>query len=113
LSSYKKIEEEIINVSILQNQGLDDIFNKIYSLFFKGHLDIRDELIINNVRHKNLLIKARNNLEEVLKSIENNMPIDFIEIDLMEAMENLGLIVGKSVSDDLVDKIFDEFCIGK
>ncbi|MDD4088524.1 MAG: hypothetical protein PHP29_02390, partial [Tissierellia bacterium] len=43
----------------------------------------------------------------------NNMPIDFIEIDLMEAMENLGLIVGKSVSDDLVDKIFDEFCIGK
>nr|MBP7278833.1 GTP-binding protein [Sedimentibacter sp.] len=113
LSSYKKIEEEIINVSILQNQGLDDIINKIYSLFFKGRLDIRDELIINNVRHKNLLIKAKNNIEEVLKSIENNMPIDFIEIDLMQAMENLGLIVGKSVSDDLIDKIFDEFCIGK
>ena len=49
----------------------------------------------------------------MLKSIENNMPIDFIEIDLMQAMENLGLIVGKSVSDDLIDKIFDEFCIGK
>jgi tRNA modification GTPase len=113
LSSYKKIEDEIINVSILQNQGLNDIINKIYSLFFKGRLDIRDELIINNVRHKNLLIKAKNNIEEVLKSIENNMPIDFIEIDLMQAMENLGLIVGKSVSDDLIDKIFDEFCIGK
>ena len=113
LSSYKKIEEEIINVSILQAQGLDDIINKINSLFFEGHLDVTDELIINNVRHKNLLIKAKNSIEEVLSSIKNNMPIDFIEIDLMEAMENLGLIVGKSVSDDLVDKIFDEFCIGK
>jgi len=113
LSSYKKIEEEIINVSIIQNQGLDDIINKINSLFFEGHLDVTDELIINNVRHKNLLIKAKNSIEEVLSSIENNMPIDFIEIDLMDAMKNLGLIVGKSVSDDLVDKIFDEFCIGK
>ncbi len=113
LSSYKKIEKEIIDVSILQNQGLDDIINKINSLFFEGHLNITDALIINNARHKNLLIKAKNNIEEVIKSIENNMPIDFIEIDLKEAMENLGLIVGKSVSDDLVDKIFDEFCIGK
>lgn len=52
-------------------------------------------------------------LEEVLKSIENGMTIDFIEIDLKDSMESLGLIVGKSVSDDLVQKIFSEFCIGK
>ncbi|MGI5889440.1 MAG: tRNA uridine-5-carboxymethylaminomethyl(34) synthesis GTPase MnmE [Sedimentibacter sp.] len=113
LSSYKKIEEDIINVSILQNQGLDDIIDKISSMFFEGRLNVTDELIINNVRHKNLLIKAKKNMDDVLKSIENNMTIDLIEIDLKEAMENLGLIVGKSVSDDLVDKIFDEFCIGK
>jgi tRNA modification GTPase len=113
LSSYREIEEGIINISILQNQGLDDIINKINSMFFEGHLNVTDELIINNVRHKNLLIKAKKCIDEVLNSIENNMTIDFIEIDLKEAMENLGLIVGKSVSDDLVDKIFDEFCIGK
>lgn len=113
LSAYEKIEEEIINISILQNQGLDDIISKINSLFFQGHLNETDELIINNVRHKNLLIKARNSIDEVLISIENNMPIDFIEIDLKETVENLGFIVGKSVSDDLVDKIFNEFCIGK
>ena len=113
LSSYGKIEKESINISILQNQGLDDIINKINSMFFEGHLNVRDELIINNVRHKNLLIKAKKSIDEVLSSIDKNMPIDFIEIDLKEAMENLGLIVGKSVSDDLVDKIFEEFCIGK
>lgn len=60
-----------------------------------------------------MLINAKNSLDEVLKSINNGMTIDFVEIDLKETMENLGLIVGKSVSDDLVDKIFNEFCIGK
>lgn len=113
LADYKDIENEIINISILQNQGLDDIIDKINKMFFEGHLNVSDELIINNVRHKNLLIKAKASIEEVLKSIKNNMTIDFIEIDLKEAMEQLGLIVGKSVSDDLVDKIFNEFCIGK
>ena len=113
LSDYKEIENEIINISILQNQGLDDIIDKINKMFFEGNLNVSDELIINNVRHKNLLIKAKNSIEEVLNSIDNNMTIDFIEIDLKEAMEQLGLIVGKSVSDDLVDKIFNEFCIGK
>lgn len=113
LVDYKEIENEIINISILQNQGLDDIIDKINKMFFEGHLNASDELIINNVRHKNLLIKAKESIEEVLKSIQNNMTIDFIEIDLKEAMKQLGLIVGKSVSDDLVDKIFNEFCIGK
>jgi len=113
LSSYEKIEDEIISISVLQNQGLDDIIDKINSLFFEGHLNVTDELIINNVRHKNLLIKAKKSIYEVLISIENSMPIDFIEIDLKQAMESLGFIVGKSVSDDLVDKIFSEFCIGK
>ena len=113
LSSYKEIEKGLINISIIQNQGLDDIIDKLNVLFFEGHLDVSSELIINNARHKNLLIKAKNSINEVLISIGNNMTIDFIEIDLKEAMEQLGLIVGKSVSDDLVDKIFDEFCIGK
>lgn len=113
LNDYKEIDNEIINISILQNQGLDDIIDKINKMFFEGNLNVSDELIINNVRHKNLLIKAKSSIEDVLESIENNMTIDFIEIDLKQAMEQLGLIVGKSVSDDLVDKIFNEFCIGK
>ncbi|MDD2495211.1 MAG: GTP-binding protein, partial [Tissierellia bacterium] len=113
LSNYDEIEKDIINISVLKNEGLENIINKINDMFFQGSINISNELIINNVRHKNLLIKAKKSLEEVLKSIEEDMTIDFIEIDLKDAMESLGLIVGASVSDDLVEKIFTEFCIGK
>lgn len=113
LNNYENIEKQIINISVLKNQGLDEIIDKISNMFFEGSINVTDELIINNVRHKNLLIHSKKSLEEVLNSINNFMTIDFIEIDLKQAMEYLGLIVGKSVSDDLMDKIFNEFCIGK
>ena len=113
LSSYEEIENSIINISVLKNKGLEEIINKINEMFFQGSINLSNDLIINNIRHKNLLINAKRSLEEVLKSIENGMTIDFIEIDLKDSMESLGLIVGKSVSDDLVEKIFSEFCIGK
>ncbi len=113
LSDYEYIKSSIINISVLNNQGLEDIIDKINDMFFQGAINLSSDLIINSVRHKNLLINAKKSLEEVLKSIEQNMTIDFVEIDLKDAMENLGLIVGASVSDDLVEKIFTEFCIGK
>ncbi len=113
LDKYENIEKELIGISVLKNQGLEEIINRVNKMFFEGSINISDELIINNVRHKNLLIKAKSSLQEVLNSIENQMTIDFIEIDLKQAMENLGLIIGKTVSDDLIDKIFNEFCIGK
>ena len=113
LSEYKSIEDKIINISVLKNEGLEKITNAIQNMFFEGKIDIENDLIINNARQKNLLINAANNLKEVLSSVENGMSIDFIEIDLKTCMENLGLIVGKAVSDDLIDKIFNDFCIGK
>ncbi len=113
LTDYEDIEKDAINISVVNNQGLDEIIEKLSSMFFEGAINLDNELIINNARHKNLLVNAKNSLDEVLKSINNGMTIDFVEIDLKETMENLGLIVGKSVSDDLVDKIFNEFCIGK
>lgn len=113
LDKYENIKKDLINISVLKNQGLEEIINKINQMFFEGSINISDELIINNVRHKNLLIKAKNSLQEVLNSINNQMTIDFIEIDLKQAMESLGLIIGKTVSDDLIDKIFNDFCIGK
>ncbi len=113
LSDYPKIEESIIDISIKNNEGLDKIVSKIKDMFMSGVINVENDLIINNMRHKNLLINSRNSLDEVLKSINNHMPVEFLEIDLKNCMENLGEIVGKSVSDDLVDKIFNEFCIGK
>ncbi len=113
LSKYEDIAKKIINISVLKNQGLDEIIEKISEMFFEGNINVSDELIINNLRHKTLLINARSSLEEVLNSIDMGMTIDFIEIDLKKSMEYLGLIVGRTVSDDLMDKIFNEFCIGK
>jgi len=113
LFKYKNIEKNLISISVLKNEGLEEIIEKINEMFFQGSLNLSNDLIINSVRHKNLLMNAKKSLEEVLKSIEESMTIDFIEIDLKDAMESLGLIVGKSVSDDLVEKIFTEFCIGK
>lgn len=113
LSKYEDVEKSVINISVLENKGLDEIIDKISEMFFQGSINVSDELIINNVRHKNLLVKAKQSLEEVLNSIDFGMTIDFVEIDLKKSMEYLGLIVGKTVSDDLMDKIFNEFCIGK
>jgi len=113
LSEHEIIEKEAINISVVKNQGLETIIDKISKMFFEGTINVSDELIINNVRHKDLLIKAKKSLEEVLYSVNSGMTVDFIEIDLKQAMDYLGLIVGKSVSDDLMDKIFNEFCIGK
>ena len=113
LNNYKNVEEKLISISVLKNEGLEKITNTIQNMFFEGKIDIESDIIINNARQKNLLINAAKNLKEVLKSIDNGMSIDFIEIDLKSCMENLGLIVGKAVSDDLVDKIFSDFCIGK
>ena len=113
LDDYKYIKDKIISISVLKSDGLERRTNTIQNMFFEGKIDIENDLIINNARQKNLLVNAANNLREVLNSIDNNMSIDFIEIDLKSCMENLGLIVGKAVSDDLVDKIFSDFCIGK
>ena len=113
LNNYKNVEEKLISISVLKNEGLEKITNTIQNMFFEGKIDIESDIIINNARQKNLLINAAKNLKEVLNSIDNGMSIDFIEIDLKSCMENLGLIVGKAVSDDLVDKIFSDFCIGK
>lgn len=113
LTDYNIKDKKLINISILKGKGLIEILDEIESMFFGGKIDISNNVIINNLRHKNLLINATDSIDEVIKSIEIGMPIDYIQIDLKLCMESLGLIVGRTVSDDLVDKIFSDFCIGK
>ena len=82
-------------------------------MFFNGELSFNDEVMVSNLRQKNELIKATEALTKVRESIENSMPEDFLSIDLMSAYASLGEIIGEEVNDDLVDKIFSEFCMGK
>ena len=83
------------------------------TLFYHGELKFNDQVYITNVRHKEALEEALKSLEMVRGSIEDQMPEDFYSIDLMDAYEQLGLIIGEAVDDDLVNEIFARFCMGK
>ena len=82
-------------------------------MFFDGEVSFNDEIYITNIRHKKLLSDAKESLKLVMNSIDDDMPEDFYSIDLMSAYESLGLIIGESVEDDLMDEIFSKFCMGK
>ena len=83
------------------------------NMFFEGELTFNDEVYITNIRHKTALEDALSSLVMVENSIEMQMPEDFFSIDLMNAYEALGSIVGESVGEDLVNEIFSKFCMGK
>ena len=82
-------------------------------MFFKGELSFNDEVYITNIRQKNALAEAQNSLKMVLQSIADGMPEDFFTIDMMNAYEALGTIIGESVGEDLVNETFSKFCMGK
>ena len=82
-------------------------------MFFNNELSYNDEVYITSLRHKNLLSEAKESLTKVLESIDLNMGEDFFTIDLMAAYTSLGKIIGEELEDDLVNKIFSEFCMGK
>ena len=94
-------------------EGKEELFETIKSMFFNGEISFNDELIVSSLRQKNELVAAAEALKKVSESIANSMPEDFLSIDLMSAYASLGEIIGEEVSDDLVDKIFSEFCMGK
>ncbi|WP_029502685.1 tRNA uridine-5-carboxymethylaminomethyl(34) synthesis GTPase MnmE [Lachnoclostridium phytofermentans] len=103
----------ILKISALNQTGIKELEKTITEMFFEGNISFNDEIYITNVRHKNALVEARVSLEQVIVSIENEMPEDFFSIDLMNAYEVLGTIIGEAVDEDLVNTIFKEFCMGK
>ncbi|HSH34925.1 tRNA uridine-5-carboxymethylaminomethyl(34) synthesis GTPase MnmE [Schnuerera sp.] len=106
-------DKEIIVTSIIKGLGIDRLEQVIKDMFYKGNIDVESDVIITNVRHKNQLLKAKKNIEEGLESIISNIPLDCIEVDIKSCWENLGEISGDTIGEDILDKIFSEFCIGK
>ena len=109
----KLLDKKIISVSMVNNSGIDELENTIKEMFFQGEITFNDEVYITNIRHKNALKNSLESLSLVINSIKDGMPEDFYSIDLMNAYESLGLIIGESVEDDLVQEIFSKFCMGK
>ena len=107
------IDSNIISISAKEGIGIENLENEIKNLFFSGDIKDSDEIIINSIRHKNLLNKCDESLKNVENSLRDNMPEDFYSIDLMDAYKSLGLIIGEEIEDDLVEEIFSKFCVGK
>lgn len=108
-----KTDFEVLEVSAKTGEGMDIFAEKVKEMFYRGEINSNDELMITNLRHKTMLKEALESLKMVKKSIEDNMPEDFFSIDLMNAYEQLGKIIGEAVEEDLVNTIFSKFCMGK
>ena len=103
----------VIKTSTKENTGIDVLEDEIKSMFFHGKLQMNHEVVITNLRHKEALIDAFDSLQQVKRSLENQMPEDFYSIDLMSAYASLGTIIGEEIGEDLVNEIFSKFCMGK
>lgn len=104
---------KIIRTSMTENTGISNLQDTITKMFFKGDIKMNDEIVISNERHKEAFVKAYDSLSLVKKSIEAEMPEDFLSIDLMDAYGYLGRIIGEEIDDDLIEEIFSKFCMGK
>lgn len=108
-----RVEAPIVSVSVRENRGIEELEDQIQELFFHGKISFNDEIYITNLRHKQALEAAESSLKLVEQSIADQMPEDFYSIDLMDAYESLGKILGESVGEDLINEIFSKFCTGK
>lgn len=108
-----KLSWDTIAFSNETKQGLQQLEQYITDKFERGDLQFNDQICLTSIRHKNAVMQAVNALHRVEQSIKDGMPEDFFTIDLMEAYQQLGLINGDTATEDLVNKIFEEFCMGK
>jgi len=103
----------IVSFSVKESLGMNELEQIIREMFFRGELLLNDEIYITNERQRESLLDALESLKMVEQSIKAKMPEDFYTIDLMNAYESLGKIIGENVEEDLVNMIFKEFCMGK
>ena len=103
----------VLEISALHRKGLGDLEQQITALVLGGQVGISAEPLITNIRHKQALEKTKKHLETIIKDNENKIPEDLLAIDIKDSWESLGEITGTTVSEDLIDRIFKDFCIGK
>ncbi len=113
LSQYIDKEDPVISISAKYRHGLDEFISVLKNMMFHGQIEMNEDMYITSARHKNALGEALESLHCLCQSVADRMPEDFYTIDMMNAYEKLGLIIGESVEEDLVNEIFSKFCTGK
>ena len=110
---FKEVTESIIEISALNNIGIDDVYAEITKLFEINEINIDNDLVITNIRHKNLIHQAIESIKKTKETMKEKMPIDIVAVYIKQILEDLGNITGEFVTEDIINEIFSKFCLGK
>ena len=109
----KKLNKPVIKISAKEEIGFENLYSEIKEMFELNEISSNNEILITNERHKNQIIKAKQNILNAIETVKNNTPVDIISIYINQAMEDLGEITGVNVSENIINEIFAKFCLGK
>ena len=112
-SRFTKITDNIIKISALNKTGIDLLYEKISNMFNLNEINLDNDILITNIRHKNIISKSLENVKKSKEALEMNLPIDIITIYIKNVLEDLGEITGEVVTEDIINEIFSKFCLGK
>lgn len=104
---------QVIRTSLINGEGIEEIENSIEELVYGGEITQKESMMVNNVRHIELLKQSRDSLKDAYAMAQNREALDFLEIDIKNAYDFLGEIIGETVSDDIINEVFARFCLGK
>ena len=111
--SLTSVSNTIIEISAIKSIGIEKLYDAISEMFNLNEINIDNDILITNIRHKNLINKAIKNIKETKATIKKQMPIDIVAIHLKDILEALGSITGETISEDIINEIFSKFCLGK
>ena len=109
----KTPETPLVSISALRGLGIENLRDEIRRMILAGKTESPGEVLLSNLRHKQALEKARQALNQALESLAAGLSAEFIAMDLQEAQAALGEIVGTHTSEDILERIFSQFCVGK
>lgn len=105
--------QKIIEVSVKEGKGIDLLKHEIYDIVYSGQVKYSSEVLVTNIRHMDLLMKSKYSLKNALESLSTGIPLDLVSIDINQSLQFLSEITGESIGEDIIDRIFSQFCVGK
>ena len=109
----KDANSKVIKMSALKKEGIEELYDEISNLFSLNEINLDNEVLITNIRHKNLISKAIKDVKKAKETLDKKMPLDIIAIFMKDILEDLAEITGEEVTEDIIDEIFSKFCLGK
>lgn len=110
---FKELTDSVIEISALNNVGIEKLYDEITKLFELNEIQLDNELVITNIRHKKLISKAIESVKKAKHKLEENIPIDIVAVYIKDILEDIGTITGEFVTEDIINEIFSKFCLGK